>query len=646
MKNTKTLALFSLAAIAGIGLVGCASDEPGASSSVEPASSSVSTGPTASAILNELTDTPVAMGTAINLDDYITVRYSDGSTDKNFTVSSNSAEVVIDGHNVTVNTVGQFTLDVASADGNRNIRVTLDVRSQENIEIIEFLAPLAEDDLNYTVTFLDSTYSYDGKTVFHTQNYGISYNVNNPGEVYSDGSPSSFAIGYLSDGNAYTGYFNENDQLVFEPGTVTANYGNYFLGGLGVGPDPLSFQSRVNDEGEVEVYGGEELTQNILYGCSYPYDQVYPEYVEGTTTADGTYFLSYDETTVLGLVDLDGDGTKESLLVVPFFNLVIVSSGVATVRNYYLDVLAYSNLGTTSNSYFEAAAKDPSYIPTKITPTPVMSLVDKAQEAGNYTVIMDLYASDASGNKVESPDTTYAFTAMFRDSATATTAYGVSQTTKVTADGIYATFESDDETTYDFGYFNSNGAGYHFATKEDEQGEYIAGEYEVEAVSGVTDVLTTYSSWTAASLVDGDFTSLNLTGESTQESATYGTVYTTVGDVGDNDGTTQGNGLFQHLFDQFTAISWTEQGSTTSVTFGTYMAEAVDFTSGDKHALTIYSEYAYIRAYEDMGILDIVALVYLPIGGDYTNRYMVAHYMLGSIGTTTATFPEVPSAAA
>ena len=131
MNNFKKLLLVSVAALGGLGLVAC---EPGT-----PGESGTSQSPvaTASRINSTLGTTPFAIGTQVDLDEYITVVYTDNKEDKNFTVqciSANASDLTIDGHVVTTAVAGTYTVEVRSGDNARTMRIPLDFRTEEVME--------------------------------------------------------------------------------------------------------------------------------------------------------------------------------------------------------------------------------------------------------------------------------------------------------------------------------------------------------------------------------------------------------------------------------------------------------------------------------------------------------------------------------
>ena len=92
----------------------------------------------------------------IDLAEYYNVEYSDGSTDKNFTVSvyeKDQASVLIEGTKVTVKKTGVYDLTLKA--GQFESMITIDCRSEKGIEVINFFKKLQANPTNYTVDMLD-----------------------------------------------------------------------------------------------------------------------------------------------------------------------------------------------------------------------------------------------------------------------------------------------------------------------------------------------------------------------------------------------------------------------------------------------------------------------------------------------------------
>ena len=138
----------------------------------------------------------------IDLAEYYNVEYSDGSTDKNFTVSvyeKDKASVLTDGTKVTVKKTGVYDLTLKA--GQFDSMITIDCRSEKGIEVINFFKKLQANPTNYTVDMLDisnsGALSYGGETAIHTDNYFIAFNKDNPGEADTDGEANGGSLAKL-----------------------------------------------------------------------------------------------------------------------------------------------------------------------------------------------------------------------------------------------------------------------------------------------------------------------------------------------------------------------------------------------------------------------------------------------------------------
>ena len=65
------------------------------------------------------------------------------------------------------------------------------------------------------------------------------------------------------------------------------------------------------------------------------------------------------------------------------------------------------------------------------------------------------------------------------------------------------------------------------------------------------------------------------------------------------------------------------------------MVEAVDFTGGDKHALTLYSTYNEFTVDTATNEVLVDVLAYLPVG---TEDYISMKFTVSDVGTTTNDF--------
>ena len=169
----------------------------------------------------------------LNLDNFITIEYSDGSTDKNFELSTNAKSITIDGHKVKGSEVGTFYITVTA--GGLVTKLDVTVLSNDQIKMEAFLEPLLDDPQNFTI---DVHYEDDNGQdqrlwkALHNARYTVIYDPDDLFAVDENGNPDNFILAKLSDGNGYFGYFekdaNNNPHAVFEPG-IQQYYDYYYI---------------------------------------------------------------------------------------------------------------------------------------------------------------------------------------------------------------------------------------------------------------------------------------------------------------------------------------------------------------------------------------------------------------------------------
>lgn len=614
MNNFKKLLLVSVAALGGLGLVAC---EPGT-----PGESGTSQSPvaTASRINSTLGTTPFAVGTQVDLDEYITVVYTDNKEDKNFTVqciSANASDLTIDGHVVTTAVAGTYTVEVRSGDNARTMRVPLDFRTEEVMEVIDFLMPITTHTQNFTIDLFETEdltrFSY-WNSVVHRETYGASYNKNNPG-------PEDFLIAQLADGRFYQGSFDNQGKPTFQPGYLS-NPTNYFIM-MPSSINPLAFNTVVDEEsGETYLTGDASVSEALFWAASMPIDQM-----ELT-------FVSYGDTQVVGFVDQEGDGEAETLLLIPSVNLRQDDplTGEQTVQTIFYSnvIVGVRSIGSSSVEAIEKAQADSSFVPEVIEATELQTAFEALATSDNYTVTMDLYPATSSGERIyEAADTHYMNVGFG-------THQPIYQRNKVTSEGVLGEvgFISEaqggeavhEEPVLDVGYFNRGGQGYQFRVgiqPVESTDEFAPETYnEVTALEGVSDVMTTAEAKAQTAAGVTGFGELNITSRTED-----GTKVSFVSAVGDDDGVTKTNTLFQTLFNQFTIYGLGDEWAETSDGFQ------------EPHALSLYSDYTELTVDMESGEIYIEALVYLPFKDvEPEDSYLLVTYTVTDIGTTTADF--------
>ncbi|MBO4737507.1 MAG: hypothetical protein J5627_03620, partial [Bacilli bacterium] len=169
----------------------------------------------------------------LNLDNFITIEYSDGSTDKNFELSTNAKSITIDGHKVKGSEVGTFYITVTA--GGLVTKLDVTVLSNDQIKMEAFLEPLLDDPQNFTI---DVHYEDDNGRdqrlwkVLHNARYTVIYDPDDLYAVDDNGNPDNFILAKLSDGNGYQGTYTEGANHTpvptFEPG-ILSQYDWYYV---------------------------------------------------------------------------------------------------------------------------------------------------------------------------------------------------------------------------------------------------------------------------------------------------------------------------------------------------------------------------------------------------------------------------------
>jgi hypothetical protein len=615
MKKAKIALIMSASCLLALGMASCGGHD--AVSSVLDSSVTVSSSTSQSPTVTKITapNIPlVKVGAELDLDTVIIVTTSDGATtSKDYTVTCSNTAVTLTGHVFKSTAPGSMELVVKA--GGKSIKPTVEVKTETGIELIDFFKTLDATPQNYTLTCMtvDKTTNslvYDDLSFFHNEKYIAVYNAANPGEVGTDGTPNSTLLATLTDGKAYWGAFDSTGKPVFDAGAV--NYSDYYISN-DLSVDGNAFTSTLDDTGAETITAPTAVTTafiNFGFGRS------------------GVTGYSIGDTEVVGTTDADNNGVIESVTLA----LYVTKDS----KDYLFQIFTLENVGATTVAAMETAIKDSSYVPATITAPEVTKEFTDTATGGNYTTTISLYASDDQGAPI--PTATVAATPANYNYASlfGTDGLGYRSTTTITSDGFFAKNESlsiaTDVATAtvslvdEASYFNRDSKVYKVAYDSTKK---VATTTEV---TGVTDV------WSVASAksfkIDG-VTEAGVNSTEWTKKTVSGTATTFVGKVGDNDGTTAANLLFKQMFDQLRFFAW---GSASPETIGTYFTEASELSSGDKHALTLYSDWLSFTVDTTAKTIAAKALVYLPIGKVNGSAYMTMEYSISAVGTTTNDF--------
>ena len=586
----RNLAIMCIASSLPLALFSCAQGGEEASSSVAGASISVA----------ELPE--VAVGEKLDLSPYVTAYDGNGAAVTDWTVSSEAANVRIYGQTVYATEVGNYELTAASGD--QKATFTLVANDSRRQELSDFLAPLADTPINYTVR-LYASMEYQ-ETFFHNEDYAVIVAEDDP---YS----GSAVIAELADGKDYFGEIVEGEDgnwdAAFSNGWVTKE--NYvFFVPLSISASSLTY---TESDGEVILLSDASFERLLLfYGAAQrPESNGYP--LAGAR---------YD-----GLYDTDGEGEKDTA----YFNCLITYSGSSV--SYC--TLALSDIGTTEVSCLEAAKADEAYVPALIDSSDITSAFAKLDETKSYTVTTKLYSADEDGNEVSPASSSSDLMCSFFEDVTyweSTQTYdadGVISTLKVkTADfsgstavisdatlaDEYAIFD-DGSKTYEAHYDASSAAMGAKTEVLDSGGASIASAYDSDALKAVslssigTDVIS-LTNWTARTVSNG--------------------VTTYTGAIGDNiDDADHSNALFGALLDLPGFAITTQSGNELP---GSFLTERRKYVMGGYYTYTSESDdYSTFTVNPSTGEITIKGVIArsgytYPIGFEITTS---------AIGATT-----------
>lgn len=556
-------------------------------------------------------------GVKFDLDKYISVEMSDGQINHEYTVTCNKADMIIEGHKVKSDVIGTYTLVVTA--GSLSSKVTVEVLSNEQIKLIDFLSPLEDEPNNFTVDL------YDGETYMrtsaHTAKYALSYNKDNPGALDDEGEPNSFVLAYLNDNNGYAGYLTQEGTVtkpVFEPGIIK-NLDWYYL--------MIGMQLDAADSGYTFMNGkdclmlGPSFTENLLaYGCSMPMAAMYDD-------------VDYGYTIMTDLKDTGMDGNPDEATFVTYLEIEGES------EPYEWITIKLHDVGTTSLPFMETAIKSDSYIPETIVANEITTAFAAINQAGSYTVTANIYSVNPNAEDNTAP---YVPNPTDVPGDAACLIYGSPDTmitSKVTANGVYSELKQKELTQQGNGYvaaseytlggasavWNASNKGYYTQTNED--GAFPA----ATEIAGCTNVFTLagVKQLTAEAVNAAAVNSTNWT-KKTANDAAHTVTY--AGDVGDNDGIKQENLLFKAMMNM---LGSTDYGVLSNM--GTQWTDAVDSTTGNKFALTTYSDYKAFTVNTTTNEIDATILMYAPYS-DVDQGYFGIRFKITAIGTTTHDF--------
>ena len=567
-----------------------------------------------------------AVNEVVDLDEYFEVIMDDkdSTVRHEFSVTCSDESVVIDGHKIKGTAIGEYELKLAVNDKRKY--VTFSVKSEYNIELIDFLKTFEDSDgKNYRIdlgTYNKKTkrWGYGNYTIIHNENYAAAFDADDPGAVDEDtGEASSFILANLSDGNGYMGYFNEDGKPEFEYGKM--NIDNYYIMGSMI-LDGTAFTSKYDELTGDEILVGDSIQAKTVlnYGMS--------NLVENYGYSENSFY-------VLDLVDSDKDGVKDTLYAKVTIDGTS-ESGVAFTDEDWCTV-KISNVGCATWDSLEKARTDSSYVPQKIDVSEITTAFSNITTGNNYTTTMKVYACDSSG-EVIAPSSVVDYSSMYLLTGSKDT---ISEIHTVTGSAeLEAKAYVGDELRAKKAYWVEEDGTAYIGTYQKENED---GEEETTKTADTSDhaQMSSMMALTAANVKTSTI------GDAIwKKKNAEGDTITLSGDIGDNNKTDgQTNGFFAGLFDQMFCLGY-KSGSDT-VGFGTYMTMdgTVSYSSGDTCSYTVSSSYEEVKVNTATNEVSIKAMIYLPFS-DIEQPYMMCEYVISEIGSTTNDFSSYSTASA
>lgn len=569
----------------------------------------------------------------LNLDNFITIEYSDGSTDKNFELSTNAKSITIDGHKVKGSEVGTFYITVTA--GGLVTKLDVTVLSNDQIKMEAFLEPLLDDPQNFTI---DVHYEDDNGQdqrlwkALHNARYTVIYDPDDLFAVDEKGNPDNFILAKLSDGNGYQGTYTEGANHTpvptFEPG-ILSQYDWYYV--------TMPIELDAADSTYISLDGDDILLMS-------------PTFAESLMWASGLSHpksngveLPYYGAAFAGFQDINIDGNPD----IATFDIIVGDD----TDNAVWCTLILEAIGSSELSWMNAAIADASYIPAKITSNEITTAFLAANTAGNFTLTLEAYAYDDDGNKIVPAEADVAGGAV----ANLFGSCDAVITEKYTSTGIYTEYkrkelsqtaagysQAADYSLYDISaVWNDSGAAYstRLADNADQTAKVLPAR---TAIAGTTDVFTLneVKQMAANNVTAAACDAVNWTSKKTNGTKTIFT-----GDVGDDDRTTKGNLLFEQLLNMFGGPTYSVLNNVIAGgkgNLGTMWTEPQEFNGGDYHALSLYSKYTSFSVDSATNEIEITLSMYAPLGFD--DGYFGMKMTLSDIGTTTFDFSTLAAA--
>lgn len=568
----KRLGLTALALLTIVGIVGCAPSETTTdpttsggevSSTDQPSDSSTDVGVKVARITVTNPSDTIIVGEEVDLAEYATVHYSDGTTDHDITVTTGTGYTV-EGTKVTVTASGTYNIKVSAVkDSSKTGRIQVKAATAERLAFNDLFNSIAN---NYVAEEVQISEDANGEMKMslggwtrHNETYGDYYYNSNLNHITAKLSNGSFYNGTHKDVKGL-----DNFGVEYEPGKVT-NWDNLYL------------SQNLNEFFEAEAVFESEFTVDEETGEEVETFVMAPEYAN--EFIGFTACLTYGDPDDFTLTVLDwseGDEEKgESAYILYMYTWTeleddskydssssVISAGTKEVQ--YYDTWMITDIGSASSSVIEASQKDSSYLPPEIEYDKLTTALKAVNTAKNYTIVYQPRFLNQSGSAVS--EYKYA------------SAFGTQQVV-VTENSVSFYVYSDKSWVLSYGFTLYQDNYYWYSTTN--------GEKTITQASKLTSIWDDLSDLVAFD-VDG-LDSLNFT--STSSGNTSSTTYTSwTSDAGDNDGKTQTNKFAYSLFSKYYQATVFFDNSDS---FAQGMTMPLEFGENEYHAGTINGSFTH-----------------------------------------------------
>lgn len=613
MKKRLGLTALALLTIVGIvGVTGCSSSETPTSSDDTPVSSvdtpdesSTSVEAKVARVVAQNPKDTIVVGEDVDLADYVTVHYSDGTTDHNIVVTA-ATGFSVEGTVVTINKVGTYNIKVAAAkDTSKTARVEVVAATADRLAFNDLFNSISNNYIaeNVSIDFDAGKVSMSGGWTRHNETYADYY--------YYDGKIEGVTA-KLSNGNYYNGDLSDvkgiDDFTVkYEPGKVT-NWSNLYMSqSLN---DWFSAETAFESQFEVDEETGEEVEYFVMG----------EEYAEDFCTF--TCLLGYGDVldftmTVLDWSEGDEEKGKSSYILYAYTwseyeeePVYDESSSVVSTNSElksYADYWLITDIDTASSSVIEASQKDASYLPPEIDVSELTTRLESINTSKNYTLQIEPSFLDSTGKTADATKVAgWSYSSLFPYERL------------VVTENSAAFYEvSGSNWVLSYGFTTYNDKVYYYSTDKD-------GNKNIQETT-ITNLWTDRSSLLSFNV--SGISDLNFSNRTETDKYTYWS-----SDAGENDGTTDTTKFTRSLFTKYTnsQISLGED----HVGFANVMCDAIESDAGSTFSASVNGKFSYYLTDTALQISYRWALGTFGINSGTDIYYLYLTSILSSVGTS------------